>query len=423
MKSLKFLTLAIFFIHVHTAIAQHRDSKPRIIVSTDIGGTDYDDFQSMVHLFVYADKIELEGIIASPYGEGRKSDILKVINAYEKDYLNLKTYSNDYPSPQYLRKITTQGAKDLPSIKGYATPTDGSKWIVECARKQDSRPLNILIWGGIEDLAQALHDAPDILPKLRVYYIGGPNKKWSVNAYQYVVDNFKNLWLIEANASYFGWFVGGNQEGDYSNRDFVEKHIKDKGALGKYFYNIGEKMKMGDTPSLTYFFGEKPNDPTLPNWGGQFVRAWDRPYKEFNRITTKKDSLEEYGVLKLCLKFSETVVKPYAKLKVTNQLLEGYIEDNTVTFLFSPKTSAEWDYVIESNIPSLNNLKGGLVSYLTPPSNINKASSHYPNWWVDDPSPELMEGKFIGAKTISKWRTDFLDDFAQRMNRCHIPKK
>lgn len=42
--------------------------KPRVIVSTDIGGTDFDDFQSLVHLLLYADMIELEGMLASPWG-------------------------------------------------------------------------------------------------------------------------------------------------------------------------------------------------------------------------------------------------------------------------------------------------------------------------------------------------------------------
>ena len=34
---------------------EHELSKPRIIVSTDIGGTDPDDFQSVIHLLMYAD--------------------------------------------------------------------------------------------------------------------------------------------------------------------------------------------------------------------------------------------------------------------------------------------------------------------------------------------------------------------------------
>ena len=64
----------------------------RVIVSTDIGGTDLDDFQSMVHLLVYADSFDIEGLISSSgiSGPGRKQDIFDVIDCYEKDYDNLK---------------------------------------------------------------------------------------------------------------------------------------------------------------------------------------------------------------------------------------------------------------------------------------------------------------------------------------------
>ena len=60
----------------------------RVIVSSDIGGTDPDDFQSMVHLLVYADRFDLEGLISSPFGPGRKEHILQVIDCYERDYPN-----------------------------------------------------------------------------------------------------------------------------------------------------------------------------------------------------------------------------------------------------------------------------------------------------------------------------------------------
>ena len=91
--------------------------------------------------------------------------------------------------------------------------------------RDDPRPLHVLVWGGIEDLAQALHDAPDILPKLRVYYIGGPNKMWGVDAYNYIEQHHPTLWMIEANATYRGWFVGGNQTGEWGNKGFVTQHI------------------------------------------------------------------------------------------------------------------------------------------------------------------------------------------------------
>ncbi len=38
---------------------------------------------------------------------------------------------------------------------------------MRCAQKQSDRPLWILVWGGLEDVAQALHDAPDILDNRR----------------------------------------------------------------------------------------------------------------------------------------------------------------------------------------------------------------------------------------------------------------
>jgi hypothetical protein len=395
--------------------------RQRIIVSTDIGGTDFDDYQSMVHLLVYADVFDIEGIISSPYGDGRAIHILEAIDSYEEDYPNLKTYSDGYPEPDELRNVVKQGAVELPGPIGFDKPTEGSEWIIHCARREDSRPLNVLIWGGIDDLAQALHDAPDILPKLRVFFIGGPNKKWSVNAYQYIVENFPSLWIIESNATYRGWFVGGDQSGEWGNQKFVNIHVKDNGALGKYFYNYGSSMKMGDTPSLMRLLNDDPHDPAQPGWGGQYTHAWERPHKIFTRLTTLSDSLEEYGVLELRLPFSDTVSNPYALLNINNQSLKALIQNDTARFLFSPKNASKWNYRIDSNIPSLNNNEGQLTSYLTPATNKQNPSPSLPNWWVDDPSPEYAEGSFIGVKTVNKWRKDFLSDFAKRMGRCQKP--
>src|SRR6516164_7929899 len=108
---------------------------PRIVVSTDIGGTDYDDFQSMVHLLVYADRFEIEGLISSPYGGGRKEQILKVIDAYERDYPNLKSHSDRYPTAKQLRAVTKQGALDSTGLDGFGRPTEGSAWIIQCAKR------------------------------------------------------------------------------------------------------------------------------------------------------------------------------------------------------------------------------------------------------------------------------------------------
>lgn len=416
----RLLISLIFLSHFFLERSEASDTllQNRIIVSTDIGGTDPDDYQSMVHLLVYADTFDIEGIISSPFGEGSKEHILEVINEYEKDYPKISSYSPKYPSPDSIRKIVKQGETDLASPIGFRESTEGSDWIIECAKRDDPRPLHILIWGGIEDLAQALHDSPDILPKLRVYWIGGPNKKWSVNAYQYIVENFPELWFIESNATYRGWFVGGNQTGEWANKKFVNTKVKGFGALGDYFFSKKDDLKMGDTPSLMRLFNGSPDDPSQASWGGQYVRAWDRPYKKYYRLTTKLDSIEEFSVLEIQLPFEPgTVPNPVATMNIDREI-SGHISRNTVKFVFSPKKAGKFSYKIVSNIPSLSEKTGSIISFATPPSNKLKPSASYPNWWVDDPSPVVNEDGHIGAKTVNLWRKDFLSDFAERMKRC-----
>ncbi len=236
----------------------------------------------MVHRLVYAEVLALEGLISSPYGSGRKEDILKVVNCCDLDYGNLKSYSDEYPTPDSLRAITKQGETERAPYSGVRRSTEGSDWIVKCARRDDRRPRHVLVWEGIEDLAQALHDAPDILPKLRFYWIGGPNKKWSPDAYHYLVEHHPDLWIIEVNSTYRGWFVGGDQTGQWSNSGFVEKLVAGKGVLGTIFASqLGGIIKMEDSPSVGWLLKGTLYDPSQPGWGGQFVRAWERPYSRF----------------------------------------------------------------------------------------------------------------------------------------------
>jgi hypothetical protein len=402
------------------------DMRPRVIVSSDIGGTDPDDFQSMAHVLVYADALELEGLISSPYGLGRKEHILETIAAYAQDFSNLKTYSANYPTPEHLRSITKQGAIDSAGDAGFGAPSEGSEWIVRCARRDDPRPLWVLVWGGIDDLAQALHDAPDILPKLRVYFIGGPNKKWSANAYNYIERNFPALWIIEANSTYTGWFVGGNQTGERSNTSFVAAHVAGRGALGRYFaqFRNGE-MKMGDTPSVMYVLGENPEDPSRPdNWGGSFVRAWERPRAVFHRLTTAADRVEQYAILDIELPPGHGATREKsAVLEIENQKIPGFIDDaGALRFRISPKAAKTWTYTLHSDVSALDGKTGAFTSFLTPPEFAQHPWSRTPHWWTDNPAPEFQHGSQQGAKTVSRWREDFLRDFAARMERCRAPK-
>ncbi len=394
----------------------------RVIVSTDIGGTDPDDFQSMVHILLYADVLDIEGLISSPYGRGRRKDILTVIDCYANDYANLKTHSDNYPTPDVLRAITWQGEIESSPLAGFRQSTEGSQWIVECARRDDPRPLHVLVWGGLEDLAQALHDAPDILPRLRVYWIGGPNKKWGPGAYQYLVDHHPSLWMIEANSTYRGWFVGGNQSGEWGNAQFVKQHVAGRGALGDFFNTkLGGTIKMGDSPSVGWLLAGVPEDPTKPGWGGSFVRAWERPCARFNRLTTKEERIEIFGILELALPLGDTIpADPEAWINVENQTIAGEVfKDGTIHFAFCPKAARTYTFQIKSNVLALDGRTGAITSFHPPADVTRRPTPALSNWWADDPNPDFAEGEHRGARTVSEWREAFLTSFAERMNRCN----
>lgn len=409
--------------HQHGALLGERY---RVIVTTDIGGSDPDDFQSMVHYLLYSDLFDTEGLISSPWGDGRASDILHVIDQYEQDYPNLKTWSDRYPEPEQLRSITKQGAVDLAPYRGWSEPTEASEWIIRCARREDERPLYLLMWGLLEDLAQALHDAPDILPKLRVHYIGGPNKKWGPNAYAYIRKNFPDLWMIENNSTYRGWFNGGDQSACWGNDTFVQTYASGHGALGAYFAtHLGGVIKMGDTPTVAWLLRGDPTIPEHESWGGHYVRVKDMPACTLKHPVTVDSPTEAFAEVELIFHGPqrEETDRPVFMLEVRGQQFEGfYTGAGEYRVRFVPKETGDFAYVTRSDDPAMDGLAGTIRAAEEIPAHRQTAEGNLTQWWSDDLSPACAEGPHKGAKTINVWRMDFLKDFAQRLAHCASPK-
>lgn len=400
--------------------------RPRVIVSTDAGGTDYDDLQSLVHLLLCSDVIEIEGLVSSPYGPGRARDIHAVLDVYEQDYPRLRRQAAGYATPAELRAVTAQGAAESAGPAGFASETPGSRRIVAAARKADPRPLWVLVWGGIDDLAQALHDAPDILPRLRVYFIGGPNKKWSAPAYDYLVREHAPLWIIEANSTYRGQFTGGDQSGEWGNDSFVATQVAGRGHLGDYFArgiaHEGEprsRLKMGDSPAVAYLLDGNPDDPTQGGWGGRFVRAWDRSRLVWDRLPDVADTVETFRVVEIVLPASaDCPPEATATLQLDNQACPGsLLADGSWHFRLCPKESKTWEFTIRSTDSRLDGRRGRFRSTPPPSARSRESDERFPHWWTDDPDPDLAEGPHHGAKTVSRWRRAFLTDFARRLDQ------
>jgi hypothetical protein len=415
------ITAVLLFVGLFQSSCEATDDlRPRILISSDIGGTDPDDFQSMIHLLMYADQFKIEGLVSSPFGNGRTKDFFNIIDLYEKDFPKLKAHSKDFPAPHVLRELCKQGAIPEVSYKGYDKATEGSNWIIKCAKEKSDQPLWVLVWGGLEDVAQALYDAPEIKENIKVYWIGGPNKKWSANAYAYIVENHPDLWMIEANATYRGWFMDPDAPAHLKGKAYYSNYIKGYGAMGKDFINYYKgEIKMGDTPSLAYLMNGDANDPTSESWGGSFIPINRSSRTIFNGNSSIKDTVAVYGILEWHFKGPELAISPDSAcfiFETGGQKWPGYyIGDGNYAVRYSSKKPETGTYTITSKIAELDGQKGQYVSVNPWPGKPSKDDYKIGNNWYGDKTEEYL---FIreqqGAKTISKNREAYLLDWAKR---------
>lgn len=245
--------------------------RPRVIVSTDIGGSDPDDFQSMVHYLVYADRFDTEGLISSPPHAGRAKHLHEALDAYASDWENLRTWA-EYPEAESLRSIVVQGAIEPQKGETPAALSEGAERIIERAGVDDPRSVYVLVWGSLTDVAQAVHADPSIKKKLRIYSIGSWNTRQDPAARDYLYQNHPDLWWIESDTTFRGMYQGGAQSGEWGNRSFPARHVAGHGRLGALFMEKKRDIKMGDTPSVLYLLHGDPDRPSGPHWGGSYTR-------------------------------------------------------------------------------------------------------------------------------------------------------
>jgi len=302
-------------------VCTYASDRPRLLVLTDIGG-DPDDQQAMIRLMVYSNEFEIEGLIASAAGTPgelkaaiTKPELIReIVTAYGKVRPNLARHADDWPTAEALMaRIKTGNPHRGREFIGQAHDTEGSRWITErVATASSQRPLNISIWGGQTDLAQALwrvkHDRgepgfAEFVQHLRVYDIGDQDK-----IADWMATTFPGMFYILARpptggdrrqATYRGMYLGGDES--LTSRDWIDRHVRSKGPLGELYPiktwtapNPHGCMKEGDTPSWFFFLprgGNDPNDPTKPGWGGQFRKSPDGWYHDL-RIEDGNDPRE-----------------------------------------------------------------------------------------------------------------------------------
>jgi len=156
------ITLIVFSsLSVSQTLCAQEVQKNKVIILTDIEA-DPDDTQSLVRLFLYSNQIDIKGIVATTScwltNNIHPESILKVIDAYGKIQPNLLKHEPGFPDANSLSMLVKDGLPKY-GMKGVGDGLDseGSDWIIKVLEEKDERPLWISTWGGVNTLAQALY--------------------------------------------------------------------------------------------------------------------------------------------------------------------------------------------------------------------------------------------------------------------------
>jgi hypothetical protein len=297
---------ALFFPLAVAGVAE----RPRLAVLTDIGA-DPDDQQSMIRLMVYANEFDLELLIAT--GAGARDEpakavtrpelIRQIVDAYGQVLPNLQRHATGWPAAESLRDLVVSG-NPLRGRQYVGADHDTAASRALIARIDSGtadRPLNITIWGGQTDLAQALWRVKQdrgttglaaFVRKLRVYDVGDQDAIAT-----WMRSEFPGMYYILAKAPagrdfreavYRGMYLTG--DASLTSRAWLEENVRNRGPLGALYPtetwtapNPHSSLKEGDTPSWFFFLpvgGNDPADPSRPGWGGQFVRENDGWFRD-----------------------------------------------------------------------------------------------------------------------------------------------
>ncbi|MBB4079629.1 hypothetical protein GGR28_002254 [Lewinella aquimaris] len=267
-----------------------QDAPPhRLLVLTDIEA-DPDDTQSLIRLLLYANEIEIVGLVATTStwlrDTIRPESIEKILATYAEVHPNLVKHDPAYPTAESLRAKVYRGLPVYGMMGvGEGKDSEGSDRIIELL-EEDDRPLWVSVWGGINTLAQALYtidqtrskeEAARLISKLRVYTISdqddsGPwiRKEFPDVFYVFSYGDYgRATWIAINNV------IDGIDNTTISNA-WLSEHIQQgHGPLGAAYPDVAWGME-GDTPAWLSLIPNGLNAPERPDWGG-----WGGRYESY----------------------------------------------------------------------------------------------------------------------------------------------
>lgn len=252
-----------------------------MIVLTDTEA-DQDDAESLVRLMLYANEIEIEGLVATTSTHMRRElhpeTIRRIVDAYAKVQHNLLKHDWRYPAAAKLIGVISSGqpAYGMEAV-GVGKDTPGSTAIIRALEASDPRPLWVTVWGGSNTLAQALFtlrathspaETQRLLAQLRVNTISDQD-----DSGPWIRRNFPDIFYVVSPGGYnhATWgaimeVVDGIDNSKISNAWLRDNIQQGHGPLGAAYPDVAYGME-GDTPSWLPLISNGLNDAEHPDWG------------------------------------------------------------------------------------------------------------------------------------------------------------
>jgi hypothetical protein len=306
----KYIICFLIFIAGNRLLAQYSSSpatgKSRLIVLADMGN-ERDEEQQIIHLLMYSNEFDIEGLIAvsgiflnssysetNPYKSVIHPELFhKLVDGYELVNENLKIHAGHWPEPGYLRNIITSGQKDYGMADtGEGKSSPGSELIIKAVTRNDPRPVYVVVNAGSNTLAQAIMDyerthsteeTDTFIGKLIVYENGSQD-----DAGAWIVSKYPRIHWIRSNYQTYAYAGPGQkiskETGPYVWQPFPENNegqaawAKENiqtghGALGALYpdrilRNQYEFLEGGGTAPWMGLITMGLSDLLHPGWGG-----------------------------------------------------------------------------------------------------------------------------------------------------------
>ena len=273
------------------------EARHRLIILTDMEN-EPDDSQTMVKLLMYANELDIEGLITvtSRWLPDRMypESIAVRVQAYGVVRPYLQKHATGWPTEAYLteRIASGQWGYGMQGV-GDGKSTSGSDLIIKAVDADDPRPVWVAINAGSNTLAQALWDvkrtrtAEEIdrfVRKLRVYDDSGQD-----DAGAWMCHTFPELFFIRSRVQVFGLYgpQGGGGPEPWLPLDqfaWAERNIRTRhGILGALYpqriFPDGrhEFMEGGGTSTWIGLVNKAlfvPDQISWGGWGGRF--SWEK---------------------------------------------------------------------------------------------------------------------------------------------------